>query len=218
MSDSALPKAARRGLLLVLSSPSGAGKTTLAKRLVAADPMIVPSISVTTRAQRPGEVEGRDYYFIDTPRFKAMQDSGELLEGAEVFRNFYGTPRKPVMEAISSGRDVLFDIDWQGARQLADTVTQDLVRVFILPPTAQALAQRLRTRAQDGPDVVARRMAGAAGEISHWVEYDYVLINAEVDHCYAQLKAILDAERLRRARQIGLHAHVATLLGELSGA
>lgn len=205
----------RRGLLLVLSSPSGAGKTTLAKRLLASDAAIMPSVSVTTRAKRPGEVDGRDYHFIDSVRFKAMRDAGELLEWAEVFGNFYGTPRAPVMDAVAAGCDVLFDIDWQGARQLATKAPDDLARIFILPPSAAALAARLKTRNQDPPEVVAKRMAAAAGEITHWNEYDYVLVNDDLDRSFAELVSILAAERMRRGRQIGLEGFVAGILREL---
>lgn len=201
-------KIERRGLLLVLSSPSGAGKTTLARRLLEADTAITMSVSVTTRKPRPGEVEGRDYYFVDADRFAAMRDGGELLEWAKVFGNSYGTPRGPVTNAIAAGRDVLFDIDWQGAQQLAETMKGDLVRVFILPPSGAALRTRLEGRAQDPPDVVAGRMAEAASEISHWAEYDYVLVNDDVEACHARLGAILTAERLRRERLLGLTTFV----------
>lgn len=194
----------RRGLLLVLSSPSGAGKTTLARRLLADDPEIAMSISVTTRPPRPGEVDGRDYNFIDVPRFLAMREAGDLLEWASVFDNYYGTPRAPVEAAIEAGRDVLFDIDWQGAQQLAEKLPQDLVRVFILPPSAKDLAARLASRGQDSAEVVARRMAAASAEISHWPEYDYVVINAELEVSSASLRAILAAERLKRERLLGL--------------
>lgn len=194
----------RRGLLLVLSSPSGAGKTTLASRLLKEDKELELSISVTTRPARPGEVDGRDYHFIDMPRFEAMREAGDLLEWANVFGNCYATPRKPVEEALSQGRDVLFDIDWQGAQQLQEKLPQDLVRVFILPPSAASLEQRLRGRGQDSDAVVARRMASAASEISHWAEYDYVIVNGDVDASVAGLKSILVAERLRRERMLGL--------------
>jgi len=206
MSD--VPKIERRGLLMVLSSPSGAGKTTLARRLIENDSEIAMSVSVTTRPPRPGEAEGRDYYFIDDAAFKRMREKGELLEWARVFDNFYGTPRAPVEKAIKSGRDVLFDIDWQGAQQLSETMKHDVVRVFILPPSAAALEKRLQTRAQDSPEVVRRRMEAASGEISHWPEYDYVIVNANVDASMAGLKAILCAERLKRERLDGLSAFV----------
>ena len=205
MTDTPAPNAVhRRGLLLVLSSPSGAGKTTLARRLLADDPQIAMSVSVTTRAPRPGEVDGRDYFFLDEPRFLAMREAGELLEWARVFDNHYGTPRKAVETAIEAGRDVLFDIDWQGAQQLEEKLPQDLVRVFILPPSANDLAQRLAARGQDSAEVVARRMAAASAEISHWPEYDYVIINADLEASSASLRAILTAERLKRERQLGL--------------
>jgi guanylate kinase len=202
----------RRGLLFVLSSPSGAGKTTLARGLIAADAEgIAMSVSVTTRKPRPGEVDGRDYTFVDEKGFAALRDTGALLEWATVFGNFYGTPRAPVMEAIAAGRDVLFDIDWQGAQQIADTMTRDIVRVFILPPSAKALGERLKGRGQDPTDVVARRMAEATSELSHWAEYDYVVVNADVDQSVAKLRAILSAERLRRKRMHGLAAFVREL-------
>jgi len=193
---------------MVLSSPSGAGKTTLARRLIEADPGIAMSVSVTTRPPRPGEVNGRDYHFIDEAAFKRMRKADELLEWARVFDNFYGTPRTPVEKAIKSGRDILFDIDWQGAQQLSEKLKHDVVRVFILPPSAAALEKRLQTRAQDSTDVVRRRMEAASAEISHWPEYDYVIVNASLDASMEGLKAILGAERLKRERLDGLSAFV----------
>ena len=194
----------RRGLLLVMSSPSGAGKTTLSRRLLAADPMITMSVSVTTRAPRPGEVNGRDYHFITHEEFGRLRDRGDLLEYAEVFGNFYGTPRRPVTEALHAGRDVLFDIDWQGTQQLGAAMQDDLVRIFILPPSAEELRERLIGRAQDSASTVAKRMAKAADEISHWPEYDYVIVNDDIGKASAEIEAILTAERLRRRRQVGL--------------
>lgn len=199
---------ARRGLLLVLSSPSGAGKTTLARQLLAADGAIEMSVSATTRAPRPGERDGVDYFFTDTAGFETQRDNGELLEWARVFDNYYGTPKAPVLAALETGRDVLFDIDWQGTQQLAEKMSGDLVRVFILPPSAAALEERLRKRAQDTAEVVAKRMGAAASEISHWPEYDYVIVNADVDQSFASLQGILVAERLKRDRQLGLTAFV----------
>jgi guanylate kinase len=197
---------ARRGVMLVLSSPSGAGKTTLAKALLAAEPGLVMSISVTTRKARPGEVDGQDYHFIDAAAFQRLKDAGDLLEWAEVHGNLYGTPREPVMDALSAGRDALFDIDWQGAQQLATSAPVDLVRAFVLPPSATALAQRLHTRAQDGAEVVARRLAAAGDEISHWPEYDYVIVNDVVADSLGILRGVLAAERHRASRQTGLSA------------
>jgi guanylate kinase len=202
------PRIERRGLLMVLSSPSGAGKTTLARRLIEADAEIAMSISVTTRPPRPGEVDGRDYHFIDDKRFRRMREGDELLEWARVFDNFYGTPRAPVEAAIKHGRDILFDIDWQGAQQLSEKMKHDVVRVFILPPSVTALERRLQTRAQDSVEVVRRRMEAASAEISHWPEYDYVIVNADIDGSLAGLKAILTAERLKRERLDGLSAFV----------
>jgi guanylate kinase len=201
----------RRGLLLVMSSPSGAGKTTLSRRLLAADPNITMSVSVTTRQPRPGEVDGKDYHFISQAEFARLRDGGELLEYAEVFGNFYGTPKRPVAEALQAGRDVLFDIDWQGTQQLAQAMEDDLVRIFILPPSAEELRERLIGRAQDSLSTVAKRMAKAADEISHWPEYDYVIVNENVDVASAEIEAILRAERLRRRRRTGLTAFVREL-------
>ena len=203
-----VPKIDRRGLLLVLSSPSGAGKTTLARQLTAADGGIAMSVSVTTRTPRPGEVDGKDYHFIDEAAFKRMRDGGELLEWARVFDNFYGTPRAPVEATIAKGRDILFDIDWQGAQQLSEKMKHDVVRVFILPPSAAVLSERLRARAQDPEDVVRRRMAEASDEISHWAEYDYVIVNADLEASLAGIGSILTAERLKRDRLNGLSAFV----------
>ena len=206
---------ARRGLLLVLSSPSGAGKTTLARKLMAAEPDIAMSVSVTTRNPRPGEVEGRDYLFIDDAEFARRRDAGDLLEWARVFDHHYGTPKAPVMAALEAGRDVLFDIDWQGTQQLGERLPQDLVRVFVLPPDGKTLQARLVARNQDPPDVVARRMAKAAAEIGHWAEYDYCIVNDDLDRSHASLVAILAAERLRRDRQPGLAGFVRGLLDTL---
>ncbi len=212
MSEPALP--ARRGLLFVLSSPSGAGKTTVARALLAADPTITLSVSATTRPKRDGEIDGRDYHFVDDTRFAAMVDDGAFLEWAHVFGRRYGTPRAPVEATLAAGRDVLFDIDWQGTQQLHDKLPSDLVRVFILPPSMAELEHRLRARGTDSDQVIAGRMARAAAEISHYAEYDYVLINHEVGSCLAQVQSILAAERLRRARATGLSAFVRGLIGD----
>jgi guanylate kinase len=195
-------------MMLVLSSPSGAGKTTLSRMLLEVDPAVDLSVSVTTRTQRPGEVDGRHYHFIDRPRFDAMVRDGELLEWAEVFGHRYGTPRAPVDAALARGRDVLFDIDWQGTQQLREKVRSDLVSVFVLPPSMPELERRLNTRAQDQQDVIHTRMAKAADEMSHWAEYDYVIINRDLDRAFSELHAILAAERLKRERQTGLSAFV----------
>jgi guanylate kinase len=205
----------RRGLMLVLSSPSGAGKTTLARRLLDAEPGVEMSVSCTTRKQRNGEVEGRDYHFIDRETFAGMRDRGEFLEWAVVFDNYYGTPRKPVEALLAAGRDVLFDVDWQGAQSLRDDSPDDVVTVFILPPSGRALEQRLTERAQDAPEVVAARMRGASNEIQHWGEYDYVVINHDIDQALAAVRAILAAERLRCTRLTGLKDFVQSLLAEL---
>lgn len=194
----------RRGFLLVLSSPSGAGKTTIARGLIAADASLSLSVSVTTRLPRQGEIDGRDYFFIDRDRFDEMLAQGQLLEHAVVFGHKYGTPRLPVEEALVNGRDVVGDVDWQGAQQLAERLPNDLVSIFVLPPSRDALATRLRSRAQDSPSVVAARLAKSADEMRHWSEYDYVIINDDIEQSITQARAILTAERLRRARQNGL--------------
>ncbi len=210
------PRIERRGLLLVLSSPSGAGKTSLARALLDTDPDIRLSVSATTRKPRPGEVDGEDYWFVDEAKFTAMIEGEEFLEWATVFGNYYGTPRAPIEAAVSKGRDVLFDIDWQGTQQLAERMAGDLVRVFVLPPSGEALEARLKRRAQDPDHVVAKRMAGAAAEISHWAEYDYVIVNGDLGESIAGLKAILAAERLKRERMTGLTAFVRDLQAALT--
>ncbi|MGV7122437.1 guanylate kinase [Sphingopyxis sp. 550A] len=194
----------RRGVLFVLSSPSGAGKTTISRMMLDADSDIALSISATTRPPRPGEVDGVHYHFVDTERFKKMAADGEFLEWAHVFGHRYGTPRAPVEELLAAGKDVLFDIDWQGAQQLYQEAGPDVVRVFVLPPTMEELERRLRSRGTDSDAVIAARMERAANEISHWDGYDYVLINDDVDGCFDEVRAILRAERLKRRRQIGL--------------
>ena len=201
--------------MLVLSSPSGAGKTTLARMLLEADRNIELSISVTTRPRRRGEIDGRDYHFIDPHRFEVMVKSGKLLEWAEVFGNRYGTPRRPVEQALRAGRDVLFDIDWQGTQQLGEKARTDLVSVFILPPTVPELERRLERRAQDSRDTIGARMAKAADEMSHWPEYDYVIVNRNKGEAFAEVRAILAAERLRRERQSGLSEFVRDLQANL---
>ena len=198
------PHIARRGLLYIISSPSGAGKTTLARRLLAADKNIEMSVSVTTRAPRPGERDGVDYHFVDRDKFEMMKSRGDLLEWARVFDNHYGTPRMLVEDTIHAGKDVLFDIDWQGAQQLSEKLPNDVVRVFVLPPSGNVLEDRLKSRAQDSAETVARRMAAASSEISHWPEYDYVIVNTELERSVAAAHAILTAERLKRARLLGL--------------
>ena len=205
----------RRGLMLVLSSPSGAGKTTLARRLRDEEPGIEMSISCTTRERRNGEVDGQHYHFVDRDAFARIRDRGEFLEWAVVFDNYYGTPRKPVEQALAEGRDVLFDVDWQGARKLRESSKDDVVAVFILPPTASELEERLKVRAEDSEETVQRRMQGASNEIQHWDEYEYVVINHDVEQSLAALRAILVAERLRASRLTGLKNFVQNLLAEL---
>lgn len=215
MNDGAAPRPSavfRRGLILVLSSPSGAGKSTIARALLEADRDLVMSVSVTTRPARPGEVDGRDYRFIDRSTFERLVAEGELLEHATVFGNYYGTPRAAVREILAEGRDMLFDVDWQGARQLRANAGENVVSVFILPPSRSELARRLRTRAQDTDDVVRARMAKATDEIAHWGEYDYVIVNRVIEDSVRQAIAILGAERLRRERQTGLAAFVEAIV------
>jgi guanylate kinase len=206
---------ARRGLMLVLSSPSGTGKTTLSRMLLTVERGVELSISVTTRPRRPGEINGRHYHFIDRKRFDQLVRAGDLLEYAEVFGNLYGTPRKPVERALKQGRDVLFDIDWQGTQQLRERARDDLVSVFLLPPSTGELARRLHTRAQDSKKVIRERMAKAGGEMTHWAEYQYVVINRDLDRAFSDVRAILAAERLKRQRQTGLSAFVRGLQAKL---
>lgn len=209
------PHIKRRGLMLVLSSPSGAGKTTLTRLLRERETSLALSISVTTRERRPSEVEGSHYYFISEDKFKDMQERGDLLESAFVHGNYYGSPRKAIEKALSDGQDILFDIDYQGARQIATKAPEDVVTVFILPPSIRELRMRLERRAEDSPDVIDRRLAAAKQEINRWEDYDYVLVNEDLDKTFAQLRALLAAERLKRERQVGLTRFVAGLLGDL---
>lgn len=212
MTNAKTVPAQRRGLLLILSSPSGAGKSTLARLLMEWDPTIRFSVSATTRAPRPGEVDGREYYFRDKPSFQAMVEQGEMLEHAAVFDNFYGSPKGPVEAAMAEGRDTLFDIDWQGGQQIRNSsLGRDVVSIFVLPPSIAELDRRLRGRAQDSDAVIAGRMAKSQSEISHWAEYDYVLVNHQLDETFDALKTILQAERLRRDRQPSLSGFVRRL-------
>jgi guanylate kinase len=202
----------RRGLLLILSSPSGAGKSTLTKNLVDDDHTIQLSVSVTTRPRRHSEIGGRHYHFINREDFEEMRQRGELLEWAEVHGNFYGTPKKPVEQALPSGQDMMFDIDWQGTKQICEKMRPDVVSVFVLPPSMEELKARLERRAEDAPDVIERRLRNAREEIAQWGSYDYVLVNDDLQRTFKELKAILDAERMRRERQTGLERLVDDLL------
>jgi guanylate kinase len=201
----------RRGLLLILSSPSGAGKSTLARMLMDWDPTLKFSVSATTRAQRKGEMEGREYYFVSKDNFLSYVETGEMLEHAEVFGNYYGSPKTPVVEALVNGRDVLFDVDWQGGQQIKQAMRDDVVSIFVLPPSIGELEKRLRGRGQDSAEIIARRMDKSKDEISHWPEYDYVLVNTNLPAAFDQLKAIVIAERLKRDRQPDLSDFVRTL-------
>ncbi|MFC2952780.1 guanylate kinase [Marinicaulis aureus] len=207
-------KVARRGLMFILSSPSGAGKTTLAERLLTKDGDMVLSISATTRQRRPGEAHGKDYFFVSEEEFMRMRDNGEFMEWANVFGHYYGTPRSLVEDTLRQGKDVLFDIDWQGAQQLDEVAGEDVVKVFILPPSREELERRLRQRAQDPEDVVQKRMAKADAEMSHWAEYDYVIVNYDLNESEELLRSILFAERLKRRRQVGLAAIVKEMIGD----
>ncbi|MGL6044103.1 MAG: guanylate kinase [Sandaracinobacteroides sp.] len=204
---------ARRGLMLVLSSPSGAGKTTMSKRLLANDPQISLSVSATTRTARKGEIDGQDYHFVTNDQFDRQMSTGQFLEWAHVFGHRYGTPRSPVETALTEGRDILFDIDWQGTQQLRQSQAGgDLVSIFLLPPTLDALEERLKSRAADSDEVITQRMSRAADEISHWAEYDYILVNDDPGQCLHEIRSILTTERLRRERQRGLPGFVRELL------
>jgi guanylate kinase len=201
--------------MFVLSSPSGAGKSTLSRMLIERMPGLKMSVSATTRPMRPGETDGRDYFFVDKPKFEAMVKKRELLEWATVFDNRYGTPRAPVEAALSAGQDVLFDIDWQGTQQLREKARADVVSVFILPPSAADLEKRLHTRAQDSDEVIRGRMSRATHELSHWAEYDYIVVNQNVDEAFAEVQSILKAERLKRERRTGLTEFVRGLQRQL---
>jgi len=205
----------RRGLMFVLSSPSGAGKTTLSRLLMDRTPGLKMSVSATTRPARPGETDGRDYHFMDDNRFEQMVKAGELLEWATVFEHRYGTPRAPVEAALSAGEDVLFDIDWQGTQQLREKAGADVLSVFILPPSAADLEKRLHSRAQDSDEVIRRRMNRASNEMSHWAEYDYIVINHDIDGAFAEVQSVLNAERLKRERRTGLTTFVRELQQQL---
>ncbi len=206
---------ARRGIMLIVSSPSGAGKTTLTRNLLDQEENVSLSISVTTRPRRSSEIDGIHYKFLTRRQFELMRDGGELLEWAEVHDNFYGTPREPVETALAEGRDVLFDIDWQGTQQLYESMRSDVVSVFVLPPTAEELKLRLERRAEDNPDIIARRLKNAAEEIPHWEEYDYVLVNRDLDKSFMRLRGILTAERLKRVHRDDIQGFVDTLLSDL---
>jgi len=203
----------RRGLLIVLSSPSGAGKSTISRLLLDADNEVTMSVSATTRPKRPAEVEGVDYHFVDDSRFERMIAANEFVEWAPVFGHRYGTPKAPVKDALRQGRDILFDIDWQGTQQLEAAMGEDLVSIFLLPPSMSELEHRLRTRGQDSDEVIADRMSRAGSEISHWPEYEYVLVNRDADECLGQVRAIVAAERLKKVRQTGLVSFVRDLIG-----
>ena len=202
----------RKGLMFILSSPSGAGKTSISRQLLAADSNLAMSVSVTTRPMRPGEVEGHDYFFVSPERFSQMVEEDAFLEWAEVFGNCYGTPRAHVAERVAQGQDFLCDVDWQGAQQLSQRAGPEVVSVFLLPPSSDELEQRLRRRGTDSEEVIRDRMARARGEISHWDGYDYVVVNADIEDCFEKVKTILEAERLRRERQEGLVEFVRTLM------
>lgn len=206
---------ARRGIMLIVSSPSGAGKTTLTRNLLEQEENVSLSISVTTRERRASEIDGVHYHFISKRKFELMRDGGELLEWAEVHGNYYGTPREPVERALEEGRDILFDIDWQGTQQLYERMRDDVVSVFVLPPTAEELKARLERRAEDSPEIIARRLKNAAEEIPHWREYDYVLVNRDLDKSFARLRGILTAERLKRVQQADIQEFVDKLLSDL---
>jgi guanylate kinase len=206
---------ARRGIMLIVSSPSGAGKTTLTRNLLEQEENVSLSISVTTRERRASEIDGVHYNFISKRQFEIMRDGGELLEWAEVHDNYYGTPREPVERALEEGRDILFDIDWQGTQQLYDKMRDDVVSVFVLPPTADELKARLERRAEDSPEIITRRLKNAAEEIPHWEEYDYVLVNRDLDKSFARLRSILTAERLKRVQTPDIQEFVDKLLVDL---
>ena len=213
LDDADHPTRRRRGLLIVLSSPSGAGKTTISRMLMESDGEVTMSVSATTRPKRPGEIDDVDYHFVDDAEFDRMIQSGEFVEWAPVFAHRYGTPKNPVKDALRAGRDILFDIDWQGTQQLQAAMGEDLVTIFILPPSMKELERRLRERGTDSQQVIDDRMSRAASEISHWPEYEYVLVNTDADRCLDQVRAIVAAERLKRQRQIGLVAFVRDLIG-----
>jgi guanylate kinase len=213
LDDADHPTRRRRGLLIVLSSPSGAGKTTISRMLMESDDEVTMSVSATTRPKRPGEMDDVDYHFVDDAEFDRMIQSGEFVEWAPVFGHRYGTPKNPVKDALRAGRDILFDIDWQGTQQLQAAMGEDLVTIFILPPSMKELERRLHERGTDSQPVIDDRMSRAASEISHWPEYEYVLVNTDADQCLDQVRAIVAAERLKRQRQIGLVAFVRDLIG-----
>jgi guanylate kinase len=213
LDDADHPTRRRRGLLIVLSSPSGAGKSTISRMLMNSDREVTMSVSATTRPKRPGETEDIDYHFVDDDAFDRMIDDGDFVEWAPVFGHRYGTPKNPVKAALKAGSDILFDIDWQGTQQLQAAMGEDLVTIFILPPSMSELERRLRERGTDSEDVIRDRMSRASSEISHWPEYEYVLVNTDADRCLDQVRSIVAAERLKRQRQIGLVPFVRDLIG-----